>query len=158
MDKSMDTSTPPTVNLPADSTTSPPEDGTQAQGAPTPTSFQPPSPLKPVAPPVRESFPKRGLPDSLSSSQPHGLITGESRSADQQAALEARKAEILSTMTAEQIEEAYQDTAKKIHDVLQEIKDDNEKIDKELEDAKKTREMERRAWLGLKKAAAEGEI
>ena len=155
---SMDTSTTPTAKLPVHSATSPPADGTQAQGAPSLSSFQPPSPPKHTAPPIKESFPKRGLPDSLSSSQSHGLITGEARSADQQAALEARKAEILSTMTTEQIEETYQDTAKKIHHLLQEIKDDNEKIDRELEEAKKTREMERRAWLGLKKAAAEGEI
>ena len=61
-------------------------------------------------------------------------------------------------MTAEQIEESYQETAKMIQDVLQEIKDGNEKVDKDVEDAKKTREMERRAWLGMKKAADEGDI
>lgn len=104
------------------------------------------------------SFGKRGLPESLSSHHPHGLITGKARSPEQQAALEARKAEIRATMTAEEIEGSYQETVKKVHDVLKEIKDGNEKIDKEIEDAKKTREMERRAWLGMKKAAAKGDI
>lgn len=61
-------------------------------------------------------------------------------------------------MTAKQIEERYLETAKKVQDLLEEIKDGNEKVDKQVEDAKKTREMERRAWLGMKKAAAEGEI
>ena len=117
-----------------------------------------PSRTHPVSPPSERAFTKRLLPESLSSPFPHGLITGEARSADQQAAFDARKSEILSTMTAKQIEERYLETAKKVQDLLEEIKDGNEKVDKQVEDAKKTREMERRAWLGMKKAAAEGEI
>lgn len=117
-----------------------------------------PSHAETISPPVDRSYPKRLLPESLSSTLPHGLITGEARTAEQQAAFDARKSEILSTMTAEQIEEKYLETVRKVQDLLQEIKDGHEKVDKEVEDAKKTREMERRAWLGMKKAAAEGDF
>ena len=119
-----------------------------------------PSPADPLpqSPPVETTYTKRLLPDSLTSRFPHGLITGEPRSTEQQAALDTRKAEILASMTAEQIEESYQKTAKKIQDVLQDIKEGNNKVDKDIEDAKKTREMERRAWLGMKKAADGGDI
>ena len=111
----------------------------------------------PPPPPVEDTYTKRLLPNTLSSPYPHGLITGEPRTTEQQAVLDARKAEILATMTVEQIQDSYQETVKQVQAALQEIKDGNDKIDKEIADAKKTRETERRAWLGMKKAAAEGE-
>ncbi|KAL8784084.1 MAG: hypothetical protein Q9195_009193 [Heterodermia aff. obscurata] len=161
-DQAIDTSlgssnTPPPPSAPV-STSQPVTCDEQPSANTTESSTVVPSRTQPVSPPLEGTFTKRLLPESLSSAFPHGLITGEARSAVQQAALDARKSEILSTMTAEQIEEKYQETAKKVQDLLEEIRDGNEKVDKQIEDAKKTREMERRAWLGMKKAAAEGEI
>ena len=158
MDTPMDsssTSLPPSAPV---STSQPLTSVEQPSANMTEPSTDVPSRTQPVSPPSERTFTKRLLPESLSSTFPHGLITGEARSAGQQAAFDARKSEIIATMTSEQIEERYQDTAKKVQDLLEEIKDGNEKIDKQIEDAKKTREMERRAWLGMKKAAAEGEI
>ena len=158
MDTRMDSSsTPPPPSAPV-STSQPLTSDEQPSATMTESSIVVPSGTQAVAPPLERTFTKRLLPESLSSAFPHGLITGEARSAPQQAALDARKSEIVATMTDEQIEERYQATAKKVQDLLEEIKDGNEKVDKQIEDAKKTREMERRAWLGMKKAAAEGEI
>lgn len=159
MDTSMDTSTtPPPAPAPAPDSTSQPITSEEQPPAMTPEATPLPSQPQPVSPPAKRSYTKRLLPDSLSTPYPHGLITGEARTDEQQAALDARKSEILSTMTNEQIEQRYQATVRKVQDLLQEIKADNEKTDKEVEDAKKTREMERRAWLGMKKAATEGDI
>ena len=101
-------------------------------------------------------YTKRLLPSSLSSAYPHGLITSQPRTTSQQAAFEARKAEILQTMSSEQIEERYQETAKKVENVLKEIEEGNERVDREIEAARKTRETERKAWANLKKADTEG--
>lgn len=158
MDTPMDSSsTPPSHSAPV-STSQPLTGDEQPSANMTESSIVVPSHPQAVSPPLEKTFTKRLLPGSLSSRFPHGLITGEARSPIQQAAFDTRKSEILSTMTAEQIEDRYQETAKKVQELLEEIKDGNEKIDKQIEDAKKTREMERRAWLGMKKAAAEGEI
>lgn len=102
------------------------------------------------------TYTKRLLPESLSSPYPHGLITGEPRTPAQQEAFEARKAEILRTMSDQQIEERYQDTAKKVEEALKEIEEGNERVAKEIEAANKTRETERKVWASLKKAGAEG--
>lgn len=159
MDTSMDTSTtPPPAPAPAPDSTSQPLASEEQPPATTPEAIPVPSQAQSIPPPAERPYTKRLLPDSLSSPYSHGLITGEARTDEQQAALDARKSEILSTMTNEQIEQRYQATAKKVQGLLQEIKAGNEKIEKEVEDAKKTREMERRAWLGMKKAAADGEI
>ena len=156
MDTPMDSSrTPPLLSAPV-STSQPLTSNEQPSANMTESSIVVPS--RTLSPPLERAFTKRLLPESLSSAFPHGLITGEARSAAQQAAFDTRKSEILATMTAEQIEERYQETAKKVQDLLEEIKDGNQKVDKQIEDAKKTREMERRAWLGMKRAAAEGEI
>ena len=102
------------------------------------------------------TYPKRLLPSSLSSAYPHGLITSQPRTTSQQAAFESRKAEILQTMSDEQIEERYQETVKKVEIVLKEIEEGNERIDREIEAARKTRETERKAWANLKNADTEG--
>ncbi|KAG7007461.1 hypothetical protein G7Y79_00009g025700 [Physcia stellaris] len=159
MDTFMDTSTtPPPAPAPAPDSTSQPLASEEQPPATIPETTSVPSQAQPNPRPAERPYTKRLLPDSLSSPYPHGLITGEARTEEQQAALDVRKSEILSTMTNDQIELRYQATAKKVQDLLQEIKAGNEKIEKEVENAKKTREMERRAWLGMKKAAADGEI
>jgi len=109
---------------------------------------------EPVALPT--TYAKRLLPDSLSSTNPHGLITGEPRTPAQQEAFESRKADILRTMSDQQIEERYQETVKKVEATMREIEEGNEKVDREVEAAQKTRETERKAWANLKKAGAEG--
>lgn len=105
---------------------------------------------------VLTTFPKRLLPESLSSTYPHGLITGEPRTPAQQEAFESRKAEILRTMSDLQIEEHYQETVKKVNATMREIGEGNEKADREVEAAQKTRETERKAWANLRKAGADG--
>lgn len=102
------------------------------------------------------TYPKRLLPESLSSTYPHGLITGVPRTPAQQEAFESRKAEILRTMSDPQIEERYQEIVKKVDATMREIGEGNEKVDREVEAAQKTRETERKAWANLKKAGAEG--
>ena len=108
------------------------------------------------APGSPETCIKRLLPSSLSSAYPHGLITGQPRTTSQQAAFESRKAEILQTMSDEQIGERYQETAKRVGNVLKEIEEGNERVDREIEVARKTRETERKAWANLKKADTKG--
>lgn len=107
-----------------------------------------------AAPPT--THPKRLLPESFSSTYPHGLITGEPRGPSEQEAFEARKAEILNTMSDQEIEERYQDTAKKVEEVMKYIEQGNETVDREVEGAKKTRETERKAWENMKKLGANG--
>ena len=106
----------------------------------------------PIAVPATHA--KRLLPESLSSTFPHGLITGEPRTPAQLAAFESRKAEILRTLSDQQIEERYQETVKKVEATMREIEEGNEKVDREVEAAQKTRETERKAWANLKKAGA----
>ena len=119
------------------------------------TDHIPTEPANP-SPPQQATYTKRLLPTSLFSNYPHGLITGQPRSPSQQAAFEARKAEILGSMSDDQIEERYQETAKKVEDAMKEIEEGNERLDREAERARKTRETERKAWANLKKADAEG--
>lgn len=109
---------------------------------------------EPIAVPTAHA--KRLLPESLASTHPHGLITGEPRTPAQQEAFESRKAEILRTMSDEQIEERYQETVKQVEATMREIEEGNEKVDREVEAARKTRETERKAWANLKKAGSEG--
>lgn len=113
----------------------------------------------PLDSPLRTHL-KRDLPPSLASTYQHGHISGRPRSPGSQRAFEARKANILRTMTAEQIETAYQETVKKITAVLEEDRKKNEEIDREVEKLTKQREMERRIFkedLG-KKGAKEGSM
>ena len=96
------------------------------------------------------TYPKRLLPASLSSSYEHGLITNQPRTPSQQASFENRKQEILQTMSDDEIEARYQETVRKIEAVLREIKEGNERVDKEVEGLRKTRELERKVWGRLK--------
>lgn len=102
----------------------------------------------PPSPP--RAHPKRGLPQSLSSTTPHGLITGLARTPSQQRAFAARKAEIVRTMTPEQIEARYQDTVVQIRRVLDENRDLAEKVESEMEGLRLQREMERGIWEKLR--------
>lgn len=62
----------------------------------------------------------------------------------------ARKAEILRTMSAAQIEARYQETAEKIVAVMEEGRVLEEEVEKELERLRMEREMERRIWEKLR--------
>lgn len=104
---------------------------------------------------VPTTYAKRLLSETLSSKYPHGLVSGEPRTPAQQEALEARKAEILRTMSDQQIEDRYQETAKKVEAIMREIEEGNERVDREVEAVRKTRETERKVWASLKKAGAE---
>ncbi|MCJ1228578.1 hypothetical protein MMC12_005239 [Toensbergia leucococca] len=113
-----------------------------------------PSPPVPTTPPPRTSsppnYPKRGLPPSLSSTYPHGLITGQPRTPTQQAAFSTRKAEILRTMSAEQMERAYWEVVGRIEGVLEEARRENEEVERDKVVLIKQREMERRIfWKAL---------
>jgi hypothetical protein len=93
---------------------------------------------------------KRDLPQSLASTYPHGHISGHPRSPPSQRAFEARKATILRTMTAEQIETAYQETVKKVTVILDEDRKKNEEIDREVEKLRKQRETERKVFRKMR--------
>ncbi|MCJ1265517.1 hypothetical protein MMC22_005397 [Lobaria immixta] len=93
---------------------------------------------------------KRGLPSNLSSTIPHGHISGYARTPSQERAFAARKAEILRTMTPEQIEARYQDTVAQIRRVLEENRILADKVDSEMEGLRLQREMERGIWEKLR--------
>jgi hypothetical protein len=104
------------------------------------------------APPTTDAgptYPKRDLPE-FTSNYPHGLVSGEPRSAAAQKALDARKAMILRTMTETQIEEAYQETVAKIKARLEEDKKKNDEIDRGLVVMEQQRELERKIFTKYK--------
>lgn len=86
----------------------------------------------------------------LSSTTPHGHISGYARTPSQQAAFTARKDEILRTMTPETIEARYQDTVAQICRVLDENRILAEKVESEMVGLSLQREMERGIWEKLK--------
>ena len=79
-----------------------------------------------------------------------------------QKAFEARKTTILRTMTAQQIEEAYQETVKKILAQLDEDAKKNEEISRELKKLQDQRELERKIYFKHKsertKKSGDGEV
>lgn len=68
----------------------------------------------------------------------------------QQAAYEARKAEIRQTMSASQIEARYQEVTKEIRRVLEEARVKTDEVEREIEQLRSQREMERRIWEKLR--------
>jgi hypothetical protein len=96
------------------------------------------------------THPKRGLPPILSSTYPHGHISGHPRSPTQQQAFEARKEEILKTMTKNEIERRYEEKVKEIRSVMEENELKGREVEAEMEKLRMEREMERRVWGKLK--------
>lgn len=113
-------------------------------------------PAIPLNSPLR-THPKRGLPPILSSTYPHGHISGHPRSPSQERAFQSRKAEILRTMTASQIEAKYQETVAETRKVLEESKKEMEIWERERQTLKAQRELERslerRLWKTLKEGS-----
>jgi len=89
-------------------------------------------------------YSKRFLPDSLASWTPNGPIYAYNRSPEDQDAIEKRKLEFLQTMTAEQIDTAYVDLARKITNKLEAGEKRNREIDTELATLKADHEIEMR--------------
>lgn len=121
-----------------------------------PSSPSPPPPAlapSPLHSPLR-TYPKRNLPPILSSTYPHGHISGLPRTGAQQAAFEARKAEIRQTMSGAQIEARYQEIVKEIRRVLEEARIRTEEVEREMEQLRNQREMERRIWEKLREGGA----
>lgn len=112
-------------------------------------------PAIPLNSPLR-THPKRGLPPILSSTYPHGHISGLPRSPSQERAFQSRKAEILRTMTASQIEAKYQETVAEIRKVMEESKKEMEKWEREHQKLKDQRELERRFYTLKQKEGSEG--
>ncbi|MCJ1474946.1 hypothetical protein MMC13_003606 [Lambiella insularis] len=115
-----------------------------------------PLPDIPLDSPLR-THQKRDLPQSLASTYAHGHISGHPRSPAAQRAFEARKLSILRSMTAEQIEVAYQETVKKVTAVLEEDRKKKEEVDREVEKLTKQREMERRIFRKMKGGSVKGD-
>lgn len=110
----------------------------------------PPSPASiPLTSPSR-TYPKRLIPHTLSSTYPHGHISGHPRSPSAQAAFEARRAEILRTMNAREIEKAYEVTAARINEVLADSEAKTRDVEAGIEKLRMEREMERRVWGKLR--------
>ncbi|CAF9941079.1 MAG: hypothetical protein ALECFALPRED_008990 [Alectoria fallacina] len=110
----------------------------------------------PLNSPLR-THPKRGLPPTFASTYPHGHISGYPRTAEQQAAFDARKAEILRTMGSKDIEKAYEDVVRKIREELEESERRGREVESEMEKLRMEREMERRVWgklRGMKESGA----
>ncbi|MCJ1301499.1 hypothetical protein MMC08_004300 [Hypocenomyce scalaris] len=110
----------------------------------------------PLTSPLR-TLPKRGLPPSLfSTPHPHGLLSGHSRSPNAQRAFDARKATIMRTMTAAEIEAAYQEKVKDILKVVEEDRKMNEEVERKVELLRKQREMERRVFWKMREERERG--
>lgn len=115
-----------------------------------------PSPSLPDIPaddPSR-TFPKRGLPQSFASTYAHGQLSGHPRNERDLRNFEARKATILRSMDAEQIEVAYQETVKNILKQVEEDRKTNEEIDRDLEMREAQRDLERRIYRRQKEERA----
>ncbi len=117
------------------------------------SSFPPAIP--PLSSPLRSTLtqhPKRGLLPILSH------IPRHPRSASQERAFQERKAEILRTMTAAQIEARYQETVVEIRRLLEESQAQMEQWEREMQGVKDQRELERRLWKTLReqKEGSEG--
>ncbi|KAL8773024.1 MAG: hypothetical protein Q9209_002044 [Squamulea sp. 1 TL-2023] len=113
-----------------------------------------PQPIRSLSPipldsPLR-THSKRNLPSTLSSTYPHGLLSGHPRTASQQASFDARKREIINTMTAEQIEKRYLEVTEKVKEVLEEDERRGREVDEKIEALKMERDVERRVWERVK--------
>ncbi|CAL8576393.1 hypothetical protein XPA_002279 [Xanthoria parietina] len=115
---------------------------------PSPRSVHSPAPI-PLDSPLR-THPKRNLPSNLASTYPHGLLSGHPRTASQQASFDARKREIVNTMTAEQIEKSYLDVTEKVKGLLEEEERKGRDVDEKIEALKMERDVERRVWERVK--------
>ena len=93
---------------------------------------------------------KKGLPVELSSTYAFGHISGHPRTPVQQAAFESRSQEILNTMTAAQIDEQYNEVCQEIKSTMARIEQDERMWKKQVDDLKRKREVERRAWKRIK--------
>ena len=107
-----------------------------------------PTPI-PLDSPLR-THPKRNLPSNLSSTYPHGLLSGHPRTPSQQASFDARKQEILNTITAEQIEKSYLEVTEKVKVVLEEEERKGREVDEKIEALKMERDVERRVYERFK--------
>ena len=92
------------------------------------------------------TYPKRGLPSFLSSTYPHGLISDRPRSSRDQEAFDYRKAAIIRTMTKEQIDEAYWETAGKINALIEDERKKNEEVEREMKKLDDQRQLERKLF------------
>ncbi|KAL8920703.1 MAG: hypothetical protein Q9172_004388 [Xanthocarpia lactea] len=116
--------------------------------SPSPHSIHPASPI-PLDSPLR-THTKRNLPSTLSSTYPHGLLSGHPRTASQQASFDAQKREILNSMTAEQIEKRYGEMTEKVKGLLEEEERKGREVDEKIEALKMERDVERRVWERVK--------
>lgn len=96
------------------------------------------------------THPKRLLPQTLSSTYPHGHISGHPRTTAQQSALETRRGEILRTMTAQEIERAYEEVAGKVRQEIEDGERVGREVEEKMERLRMEREMERRVWGKLR--------
>ncbi|KAL8863600.1 MAG: hypothetical protein Q9178_000281 [Gyalolechia marmorata] len=115
---------------------------------PSPHPIHPASPI-PLDSPLR-TYSKRNLPSTLSSTYPHGLLSGHPRTASQQAAFDAQKREIINSMTAEQIDKRYGEMTEKVKGLLEEEERKGREVDEKIEALKMERDVERRVWERVK--------
>ena len=104
----------------------------------------------PIDSPLR-THPKRLLPSHLASTYPHGHLSGHPRTGDTLHSFEARRQEILRTMTAAQIEKRYEEVAAQVVDFLEEAERRGREVEGEKEKLRMEREMERRVWGKLRR-------
>ena len=81
---------------------------------------------------------------TLSSTYPHGHISGHPRTGDHLESFDARKAEILATMSVDEIKKKYEEVASKVVEVFQESERKRKEVDEAIESKKMARDMERR--------------
>ncbi|KAL8745551.1 MAG: hypothetical protein Q9190_002317 [Brigantiaea leucoxantha] len=114
---------------------------------PTSPRFHPDAPPSPI--PLDSSdrtHRKHLLPAILSSTYPHGLLSGHPRTPEQQKEFDTRKAEIRNTMTKKEMEKEYDETTSRIKELLEERDRQEEQVERRIESLRAEREVERRVW------------
>lgn len=104
----------------------------------------------PLSSPLR-THPKRLLPPTLASTYPHGHLSGHPRTSEQQTLFDARRREILRSMSAAQIEKKYEEIAVKVREEMEACERRGKEVEAEVEKLVKEREMERRVWEKLRR-------
>ena len=114
------------------------------EGSPPLKEPVPPSPI-PLDSSLR-THPKRLLPPALASTYLHGHLSGHPRTGDQLESFDTRKAEILASMSVDEIEKKYEEVAMKAVKVFEESEKKRKEVEEAIESKKMDRAMERRLY------------
>lgn len=130
----------PTELVPSGATTSAPA---TAAGPSTSTSTT-------ASAPAPHIYTKRNLPSHIHSIYPHGLITNEPRTAEQQAAFDVRKQDAMRKHSLAELQALYDAETAQLCKTLERDKEENDKVLHQIEVLTQQRELERRIYANLR--------